>query len=226
MKFHVMYPDWKHFNLCIHECSRKKWAWWLREVFQQTPNSETWVPGGFRAAEDSDHCNLHPGRGRASLPWVWHACHWSPRLTAFGHDKSHRCEATVLPSLSNTFPHKNRGLQTITHIHNHILFPAFREIDCRATFVSLGPLCVPLDWEMTTLWWLNHCSAHLIFLNIIYCMKGWVVCACLSLSKVVSLWGTVLIPVDARLTFNQLSCLRCCFQSLCMATEASHIPLL
>ncbi|KAL7849224.1 hypothetical protein SRHO_G00208470 [Serrasalmus rhombeus] len=32
------------------------------------PDWEAWVSGGFRAAEDSDHCNLHHGRGRGSSP--------------------------------------------------------------------------------------------------------------------------------------------------------------
>lgn len=183
-----MHPDWKHFNLCIHEHGREKWAWWLREVFRQTPNSETWVPGGFRAAEDSDHCNLHPGRGRASLPWVWHACHWSPRLTAFGHDKSHRCEATVLPSLSNTYPHMNRGLQTITHIHNHILFPLPSQNRLPGNFrLPLPPLRPNWLREVTTLWWLNHSCAYLIFMNITYCM-----CMCVTFQSRFLLSVTVL----------------------------------
>lgn len=160
----------KHFNLCIHEHGRENWAWWLREVFRQTPSSETWVPGGFCAAEDSDHCNLHPGRGRASLPWVWHACHWSPRLTAFGHDKSHRCEATVLPSLSNT--HEQRSTNNHTHSQSHS-FSCHYGIDCRATFVSLGPLCVPVDWEKWQL-----CDGWIIAVPILSSWASLTVCAC------------------------------------------------
>ena len=65
-------------------------------VCVQAPDWEARVPGGFRAAEDSDHCTLRHGRGWGSSPRVWHACPWSPRLTKLEPDKSHRCEATAI----------------------------------------------------------------------------------------------------------------------------------
>lgn len=212
IKFHVMHPDWKHFNLCIHEHGREKWAWWLREVFNwlQTRRRgsrvvsvqlKTVIIVIFTLAGDEPAC---PG---CDTPVT--GVHAWQRLgmtspTAVRQPSFHPCPTHTLT-------------WTEVYIQSHTFTITFFFLPLRNRLqgnfcLPQPPLCPSGLREVTTLWWLNHSCALLIFLNITYSMKGWLLCSFVSLSKVFLLSGTVLIPVEAGLTFSQLSCLQCCFK--------------
>ncbi len=201
----AMHPDGKHFNICIHEHDRENWAWWLREVFRQTPTLrrgsrvvsvqlKTVIIVIFTLAGDEPAC---PG---CDTPVT--GVHAWQRLgmtspTAVRQPSFHPCPTHTL---TRTEVYRQ------SHAFKVTLFSCLYGIDCWATFVSLGPLCVPVDWEKWQL-----CDGWIITVPILSSWTSLTLCACVSLSKVVILSGTVLIPVDAGLTFNQLSCLQCCF---------------